>query len=295
MKNKTMIAGVLVGLLGAGLLLVFVAQAGGASEDGASTPAYLVTEDLEPGMTPAQVRERVEAGEVPERLAPERRVTDLADLEGQEVVRRVGTGEVLSADQFSPPGPAAAGGGVVVPSGYEAITVEAEPAPGVEGYVSPGSRVNVYATFAQGGAAGAAEGGEPAAEGDGAYTQLVLGHLDVLATSPASSTGDGEEAAGSPQGGMVDGKVVLLLQVRPEDAPVLIHASRQAQLWYTLVNSDDDAATPTRVQNGDFDPGARATEIDAARARQDEAAARDDNDNDTNDVDDNDTGEEGAE
>lgn len=282
MKNKTMIAGVLVGVLGAGLLLMFVAQAGGAAEDGASTSAYLVTEDLEPGMTPAEVRERVEAGEVPGRLAPERRVTDLADLEGQEVVRRVGSGEILSADQFSPPGPAATGQGVVVPSGYEAITVEAEPAPGVEGYVSPGSRVNVYATFAQ----GAPAGGEPAAaEGDGAYTQLVLGHLDVLATTPASSTGDGEQAAGSPQGGMVDGKVVLLLQVRPEDAPVLIHASQQAQLWYTLVNPDDEAATPTRVQNGDFDPGARAAEIDAARTRQDETAARDNDNTGGNDTD----------
>lgn len=270
MKNKTMIAGALVGLLGAVLLLVFVAQTGGASgEDGATTPAYVVTDPLEPGMAPDQVSERVEAGEVPERLAPERRVTDLDDLEGQEVVREVGTGEVLSADQFSAPGPAAAGG-VVVPSGYEAITVEAEPAPGVEGYVSPGSRVNVYATLEEGDAP-AAEGPETApSASSGAYTQLVLGQLDVLAVTPATPGGADAEG-GEAQGGMTDGKVVLLLQVRAEDAPVLVHAVRQGELWFTLTNPDDAPVAPDRVQLGHFDPASRAAAIDAARAQQQNA------------------------
>lgn len=260
MKNKTMIAGAVLGVLGAALLAVFVAQAAGSAKAEPTVTALVVDQDLAPGMSIEEVRDLVREDDVPESMAPAGRITDLDELQGQKVVRPVGAGEVLTASQFAGAGPVA--GGVVVPTGYEAITLEAEPAPGVEGYVTPGSRVNVYATMAD-------SGGDPAA-GD-SYTQLVLGHVDVLAVTRGTLTGESRDPAEASS----DSAIILLLQVRPEDAPLLIHAQKHGSLWFTLVSEDNPPPAAHRVQVGDFDPGHRTQAIGEARARQDEARAKD--------------------
>lgn len=260
MKNKTTIAGAVLGLLGAGLLALFVAQAASSASaqgDGETVVALVVQDDLTAGMGAEEVAARVAEAEVPASLAPAQRVTNLDELADREVVRTVGTGEILTASQFAGAGPMA--GGLVVPPGYEAMTLEADPAPGVEGYVTPGSRVNVYSTVTN-------TGGDPAAPAGGQpYTQLVLGHVDVLAVTKGNLQGESRDPAAEGD----DGRIVLLLQVRPEDAPVLIHAQQHGSLWYTLVNEDDPAPTARRVQVGDLDPGQRTQSIREARALQD--------------------------
>lgn len=262
--NKTVVAGGIVALLGAGLLALFVAQAAGKA--GAEEPtavAYVVTERLRAGTDVDAVRERVRETMVPESLAAEGRVTDFAAVDGKKLVRPVGEGEILHTDQFASAGPVS--GGLVVPAGYEAITVEAEPAPGVEGYVTPGSRVNVYATVT-----GGDTPDDPAAPaGDDSYTQLVLGHLDVLAVTRGTLTGESKPAEEEGE----QGRIVLLLQVRPEDAPVLVHAQSKGSLWFTLVNPDDAPPPAQRIRGEDFDPGRRTQAINEARSRQDAAAA----------------------
>lgn len=261
-KNKTVLAGGLVALLGAGLLALFVAQAGGrAGAEEATAKAYVVTESLRAGMVVDEVRQHVSETLVPQSLAAERRVTDFADIQGKRLSRPVGEGEILHADQFAAAGPLS--GGLVVPDGYEAITLEADPAPGVQGYVTPGSRVNVYATMS------GADNADPAAPGGDAYTQLVLGHLDVLAVTRGNLTGESQPADGEGP----EGRIVLLLQVRPEDAPVLVHAQSQGALWFTLVNPDDAPPSSARIGDGDLDPGRRTQAIHEARSKQDAAKA----------------------
>lgn len=255
-KNKTTIAGAALGIVGAGLLALFVAQSGGSAQAEATVTALVVEEDLAPGMDADEVGARVREDDVPASVAPQSRITDLAELDGRKVVRAVGAGEILTASQFAGAGPGA--GGVVVPAGYEAVTVEAEPAPGVEGYVTPGSRVNVYTTMDA--------GGDPAGQ---PYTQLVLGHVDVLAVTRGTLTGESRE----PEEASADGAIVLLLQVRPEDAPVLIHAQRHGSLWFSLVNADNPPPASRRVQVEDLDPGQRSQAINEARALQDAARA----------------------
>ncbi|HVL98492.1 MAG TPA: Flp pilus assembly protein CpaB [Egibacteraceae bacterium] len=256
MRNKTTLAGAVLGVIGAGLLALFVAQAAGPAKAEATVTALVVNDGLAPGMGAPEVGARVREAEVPASLAPAGRIVDLDELAGRKVVRSVGAGEILTASQFAAAGPAA--GGLVVPSGYEAITLEAEPAPGVQGYVTPGSRVNVYATVAGDGAAGDPAAGQP-------YTQLVLGHVDVLAVTPGTLTGESQDPAAKGS----DGRIVLLLQVLPEDTPVLVHAQKQGSLWFTLVNPNDPPPGARRVQVGDLDAAQRTHAIGAARARQD--------------------------
>lgn len=260
--NKTVIAGAVVALLGAGLLALFVAQAAGGGGQRATAVAYVAAEPLTAGMDAEEIRSRVEQTRVPTSLAAERRVTDFADIEGQRLLRALGEGEILHADQFAHAGPAS--GGLVVPSGYEAISVEAEPAPGAQGYVTPGSRVNIYVTVDDGDGA-AADGDDPGAAGGDSYTQRVLGHVDVLAVTPGTLTGESSE----PSEGGNDGRIVLLLQLAPDDAPVLVHAEQRGALWFSVVNPDDEVPDGRRVDAGDFAANART---DAIRAAADERA-----------------------
>jgi pilus assembly protein CpaB len=260
--NRTTLLGAALAVTGALLLALFVARAGGARAAAEPTvPALVVAEALAPGMTVDDVRGRVRESAVPASLAPARRVADLADVKGLAVLRPVGEGEMLTADQFAEPGPVA--GGLVVPAGYEALAVEADPAPGVEGYVTPGARVNVYATLPAGPAPEAVAGGTP--ESPQTVTQLVLGHLDVLAVTKGTLTGESRPVDGQA----ADTRVVLLLAVRPVDAPVLVHAQTQGALWFSLVNADDPPPPVRRVQAADLEPLVRTAEVQAARAQQD--------------------------
>lgn len=259
--NRTTLAGVVLGVLGAGLLTLFVVDSG-SSQDEPTVPAFVVAGDLEAGMRPEELASRVERRQLPESLAPAHRVRDLDEVAGRELVRPVGEGEVLTTDQLAEPGPAA--GGLVVPAGYEALSVEAEPAPGVQGYVTPGDRVNVYVTVEPDDEDGAA-----APENTGSFTQLVLGHVDVLAVTRGTLTGESQSAEDADA---ADG-VVLLLQVRPPDAPVLVHARRNGELWFSLVNPDDPAPPAERVGIGAFAPTRRTEAIrQADQARQQQPA-----------------------
>lgn len=257
MKNKTTIAGAVLGIIGAGLLALFVFQSGSPAEAEAepTVTAFVASEKLTPGMGGEAVAARIRQADVPASLAPESRIASLDDLAGRRVVRAVAANEILTTAQLAADGPSAAG--LIVPAGYEAMSLEADPAPGVEGYVAPGSRVNVYGTVTDGGAP---------------YTQLVLGHVDVLAVTRGNLTGESR----APNEASSDNKIVLLLQVRPEDAPVLIHAQRHGALWFTLVNPDDPAPGARRVELGELDPGQRTQAIAEARARQDAARAAED-------------------
>jgi pilus assembly protein CpaB len=262
MSNRTTLVGAGIGALGALLLAVFLLQPSGRSEAaGPAVQAFSVRAALLPGMTPEEVRGRVRSVQLPESTTPMRRVEDLDSLAGQVVLRPVGVGEILTAEQFSAPGPAA--GGLMVPAGYEALTIEAEPAPGVGGYVTPGARVNVYVTVED------EDGDQPAASVPG-YTQLVAGHLDVLAVTRGTLTGESQPVDQQAE----QGKVVLLLQALPADVPVLIHAQARGALWFTLVNADDPAPQALRVGEEALQPHGRTAAVAAARKAQD--AARED-------------------
>lgn len=267
--NRTMIAGALLGVLGAALLAVFVVQASGSIDDEPTVTAFVVAENLPAGLSGGQLRDRVERRELPESLTPARAVRNLDEVAGAEVVRPVGIGEVLTKDQLADAGPAS--GGLVISDGHEALSVEAAPAPGVEGYVTPGDLVNVYATIEEG---PGNDGDDPAAAGGGTgngFTQLVLGHVEVLAVTRGTLTGESQ----NPDEAAAEQGIVLLLQLRPEDAPVLVHAERSGELWFSLANADDDPPEAARIDFGAFDASQRTDAIRQAvehRARTADAA-----------------------
>lgn len=264
--NRNLLAGLAAGITGAVLLGLFVATSGPATPaDAAPTLPVLVAGGELPAETRAEgLGGAIRTVEAPATVVPARALRDLEDVAGQRLVRRVGEGEILTLDQFGSPGPAP--GGVIVPAGYEAISLELSPAPGMAGYATPGSKVNVYGVFTE--QAVEPEAGQLVGR---PFTQLVLGHVTVLAVTRGTLTGEAQDPAREAG----ENHVVLLLQVHPSDIPVLVFAQSQGALWFTLVNDEDPAPSAARVQLDELDPAARSAAIAASVARQrEEEAAR---------------------
>lgn len=261
-SNRTILAGLAAGIIGAVLLGLFVATGPSPSEASEPTvPVYVAAAAIDADTRTEGLGAAVRTADAPASLVPQRRVTDLEQLAGQRALRPIGPGEILTTDQFGAPGPAP--GGFVVPDGYEAVSVETLPAPGAQGYVTPGAQVNVYGVLAE-------PTDDPAATGERsvAFTQLLLGHVEVLAVTRGTLTGEARQ----PGDEQNTGRIVLLLKVRPEDVPVLVYGESQGSLWFSLVNDDDPPPSSARITLDDLDPAARseavAEAIAAERAQQ---------------------------
>ena len=268
--NRLALVGVLLGVAGAVLLALFVTTSSG-DPVGETTRVYVAGDaGILAGTTAEAVGTVAELREVPVDVAPARALTSTEDVAGQVASRPIGPGEILTADQFSLAGPAA--GGVVVPEGWEVVSIEAAPAPGVEGYASVGSLLNIYFTGtspATPGVDGTTVAGQP-------FTQLVMGHTEVLAVTRGTLTG--EATAVSEQA--ASGGLIFLLKVRPEDVTTLVYAQQHGSLWFSLATEGDPAPTAERFTFDGLDPAAitqavseARTQLETDRAAQEAAAA----------------------
>lgn len=255
--TPTAIIGLVIGIIGAALLGLFVANSSGdGGSGGATTPVLVARAEIPPGVDAVDLTpQQLAVAEVPDDVVPAAFVEDMALLDGQLTLRTIGEGEIITFSQFGRTG--AVAGGFVVDDGYEAVSVEAALAPGVEGYVTPGSRVNVYATITD------SRTGEART-----FTQLVLGHVNVLAVTRGTLDGQAAEVTGQPAGG-----IVLLLEVRTEDTPLLVFAEQNGALWFSLVNDDDPPPPVVQVDLDALNPAAIEQSIRAAIELQDQRDA----------------------
>ncbi|MBZ4318461.1 Flp pilus assembly protein CpaB [Streptomyces huiliensis] len=134
---------------------------------GAAAGVYAVVEDAEskvgPEVTAYRLRSDVaayraldegqfEKVSMPRRWLPDTAVTDLAELRGKIAVTPLRKGSLLQSDMIVNR-PALA-------PGQQEIAIMIDAATGVAGKITPGSKVNIYATFdGRSGAAGGAAGG----------------------------------------------------------------------------------------------------------------------------------------
>ena len=277
-SSRLTILGVVLGLAGAALLALFLVSGSGQSSGDQVSVLVAADGGVPLGTTADALGELLESREVPADVAPARAVADLAELTGQRVARPIGPGEIITIDQFGQPGPAT--GGVIVEEGWEAITVSAAPAPGLQGYATPGSLVNLYLTATEPDLVSAtgttAPDGSQVISPDGQvtqdgrpFTQLVMAHTEVLAVTPGTLTGEAQQTEGGPSG-------VFLLKVRAQDVPTLVFAEQQGEIWFTLANENDPVPTAERFFFDGLDPAAIQAALGEARAALD--AGRDEAD-----------------
>ncbi|MET7454697.1 Flp pilus assembly protein CpaB [Streptomyces sp. NPDC005574] len=128
------------------------------SKVGPEVTAYRLKSDVKPytGLTAAQF----EKTSMPKRWLPKTAVTDLAAIRGKIAVTTLREGSLLQSDMIVDQ-PA-------LQPGQQEVAIMIDAATGVAGKITPGSTVNVYATF------------EGAREGDPAQSKIIVTNARVI-------------------------------------------------------------------------------------------------------------------
>ncbi|MEG3630532.1 Flp pilus assembly protein CpaB [Streptomyces poriticola] len=128
------------------------------SKVGPEVIAYRVGTDVQPYT--ALNANQFEKIEMPERWLSQNAVTDLADIRGKIAVTTLKEGSLLQSDMIVDQ-PA-------LQPGQQEVAIMVDAATGVAGKITPGSTVNVYATF------------EGEREGDPAQSKIIVTNARVL-------------------------------------------------------------------------------------------------------------------
>ncbi|MFE9772685.1 Flp pilus assembly protein CpaB [Streptomyces sp. NPDC005931] len=128
------------------------------SKVGPEVTAYRVKSNVAPYT--ALSTGQFEKTRMPERWLPETAVTDLADIQGKIAVTTLKEGSLLQSDMIvNQP---------ALQPGQQEVAIMIDAATGVAGKITPGSTVNVYATF------------EGEREGDSAQSKIIVTNAKVL-------------------------------------------------------------------------------------------------------------------
>jgi pilus assembly protein CpaB len=248
----TVVLAIVLALGGTGLVLVYVKQANARAVAGQKAVSVLVAQRLIPAGMPASTAERdglLQSQTLPARSVPPNAVRAITpDLAALVANADIQAGQLLLRPMLVTAALASASGGVAVPTGMDAVTIDLCLPEAVAGYIHPGSVVAVFDTAVGAGGSVSAAGncsGAHAQQTAKAKTQLVLARAAVLsvgAASPQPSTGTGSatstaftqssaSSSGSSQGG-----TLVTLAVTPNDAKRLILLTVTGLPYLALLN-----------------------------------------------------------
>ncbi|MFE6634247.1 Flp pilus assembly protein CpaB [Streptomyces tendae] len=142
------------------------------SKVGPEATAYRLKSDIEPYTQLGAAQ--FEKTEMPERWLSENAVTDLSQVRGKIAVTRLKAGSLLQTDMI-----------VDTPAlrpGQQEVAIMIDAATGVAGKITPGSTVNVYATF------------EGAREGDPDQSKIIVTNAKVIDVGELTSLEPDEDS-----------------------------------------------------------------------------------------------------
>ncbi|MEK6711771.1 MAG: Flp pilus assembly protein CpaB [Nitrospinota bacterium] len=172
------------------------------------------------------VKEDIELGDWPERLAGPDFIRSLSEADGRILVFNMVKGEPLLRSKLAAED-SAEGLSTLIPSNRRAFTIRVNDVTGVGGFLLPGSRVDIYATF---------ELEVPAESGTGtrktSVTRNILQDVEILAAG-------GVQEAGKKKSGSSVPMVTLLLT--PEESAKVALAGTGGSLWLAMRNPRDKA------------------------------------------------------
>lgn len=160
--------------------------------------------------------------EWPERLVTADYVRNIKEAEGRVVITRTIPGEPLLKEKLAPVD-SAEGLSTLIPTGRRAIAVSVTEVTGVAGFLLPGSRVDVHATFKF-----------KKKNGDSYFlTRTILQDVEVLAAG-------GEKEAAQKKGRIKAPVVTLLLTPKESDELALAATSSQS-IWLSMRKPRDNS------------------------------------------------------
>jgi pilus assembly protein CpaB len=155
-------------------------------------------------------------------------ITDPAMTEGRVVITPIKASEPIFESRLAPSDITKGGVAAVISKNKRAMTVKVDKVKGVSGFIHPGNRVDVVATFRT-------------SFSSTPVTMTVLENIPVLATGTDTEIRDIKGKQEKPA--EVD---VITLEVSPEEAEVLALASTEGKLQLSLRNFSDTANTVSK-------------------------------------------------
>ncbi|HEV8427391.1 MAG TPA: Flp pilus assembly protein CpaB [Pyrinomonadaceae bacterium] len=168
---------------------------------------------------------------IPNGSAPEGAFRKLEEAVGRVTVTPIGVREPITNLKLAPEG-VGAGLSAVIPEGYRAMTVKVDDIVGVNGFVMPGSYVDVVAVIVPVNQSTAAQG---------PISKIVLQNIKVLASGTKI---DSPQDQRQP----TDSKAVTL-QVTPTEAEKLVLAANEGKLQLVMRNYTDQEDSATTGAN----------------------------------------------
>ena len=173
---------------------------------------------------------------MPKSTVPADALTDLATVPGLVALSDVFPGQVLVRAGF---GPAPNSGGLTIPKGKLAVSVQLGDPQRVAGFVLPGSEVAILDTRPVPGSTAA--GSSAAVE-----TRTLFPRVTVIAVGPT--------ALAPPPNATTNDKAVpaaiLTLAVSQTDAERLVQATQTGKLYFALLSRDSQTGTSAGVNDG---------------------------------------------
>lgn len=224
--NLTILVGLVLALLGAGLVAVYGNDVDRRVADGKETVMVLVAKELIPaGTRGGDLSELVEKRAVQRAYLTDQPLTDLTGLEDQVLLGPVPADGQLSRVVLGAPRAAEA---VKPKDGNIALAVGVDLTPGVARYVVPGSSVDVFVTYADG----------PADAASTRRTKLFVSNVRVLSVSVAAAPDEGEEEDGSSitedSASPATTQVIAVLDLTPVEAEQVVNATTLGKLYFGL-------------------------------------------------------------
>ncbi len=178
-KVLLIVASLTLVIAGAGLYLSMTKS--NASPISGEVTVFVATGDLGPGTKGSALTEsQVQRVSVASNLAPPNALTNLAQIADLQTTVPIFKGQILMARMFAT---TSATGGLSIPPGTNAVTIELSDPGRVAGFVQPGSNVVVYQVGT-----------------DGASGAVVLKEAQVIAVGPTTTSGKGGDGVVSNKG-----------------------------------------------------------------------------------------------
>jgi Flp pilus assembly protein CpaB len=235
--NVTIIVGIVVAIIGAGLVFYYGHNVDNKISDGKHTVSVLVADQvLGTGMSAGDVVSHVHVAQIPDAYVVKNAIAATSSLSatGAQTAVLIGTvpeGGQLSYNDFA----SATDATRLAPSkGNVALSVETPISSGVARYLQPGQMVDVFATYA--------------ASSAGQATKLFVSGVKVLSVTIADPTTDStnnSDSNNSDASSTPSGSVVVLLDLSPRDAQKVVNAVSAGTIYlaYTTGSHDTTATT----------------------------------------------------
>jgi pilus assembly protein CpaB len=240
-RTVLLVVAALIALLGAGMVLLYVRNADTRAEASQQPVQVLkAVAQIDPGETlaDAQSKGKLQLGEVPRKQVLPGAVNSVGDLGTKVAISTIYPNEQIITAKFGAAGDQQT---LTIPKGNIAISVNLSDTGRVAGFVSPGSKVAVFAST------------KPVDESKGTdSTRLLLPKVSVIAVGATTVVSQTTTSAAGAQTTEQLPKTLFTLSVSQKDAEKLIYASSHGDLSFGLLNDSSRVSSDSGVTSSNL-------------------------------------------